>query len=146
LFRRLRQKVSRSWKHLAKTGRVTAARIAGVASHENPNGRRNTHWLVDVRQRDASTFQVLVRKFLKKLVAVDDLGRGLLFQRVDTAGSYLKYMLKGVDQKYGDYFYVRPVDQGFIGGRGRTSVSRSIGHSARKKANWSRRRIPGGQP
>ena len=141
-FRSVRQKVTRSWKHLRQTRCPHIGSCEGVAVHENPAGLLNTHWMIHVPADFLDEFKRAVRKFLKKVTSVEKLGRALHIQPAPAPGTFARYMLKGIAPAYGDHFYVRSNDQGFVPGRGRTSVSRSIGRSARKNAFWQRKPKP----
>jgi hypothetical protein len=90
-------------------------------------------------------FRKDVERFLKKAADSEVLGRSLHFKPIHAAGSYAKYLTKGIAPGYADYFRMECLDQGFIAGRGRTFVSRSIGFAARKKIGWKRKRRPGSE-
>jgi hypothetical protein len=141
-FRSLRQKVRRRWTHLRKSSTPALGSCDDVAVHENPNGLCNTHWMIHVPLGFSGEFKRTVARFLKKVVQLGELSRGLHFQSIGAAGMFAKYVMKGVDPAFGAYFHVEPEDQGFVPGRGRTSVSRTIGSSARKEAFWQRKRRP----
>jgi hypothetical protein len=142
LFRQVRQKVRRRWTYLQKTRHHALAPLDDAGAHENPDGKRNTHWLVRVSQDHEPEFKAAVARALKVVLGRGNFGKGLHFRRVETIGSFAKYVLKGIEPVYADYFHIRAVDQGFIEGRGRTFVSRAIGYSARKQAGWVRKRRP----
>jgi hypothetical protein len=140
-FRVLRQKVRRRWVYVASKGRVTLGTFDDLGVHENPSGHRNTHWLISVPQGFVAEFKRTVTKFLQKVLGLGSLGRGLRFKAITAVGSLSKYVMKGIEPSYSGYFHMRAVDQGFIAGRGRTFVSRSIGLSARRQSGWTRKPV-----
>jgi hypothetical protein len=141
-FRKLRSKVKAHWKYLRVFKGIVLESFDDVVSHENPEGHRNTHWLIHVPAFFAPQFKKAVARFLAKVVGINELGRALHFTAVGGPGGFAKYMLKGVDPSYGDYFCIDPIEQGFISGRGRTSVSRVLSQAARKRDGWVRKRRP----
>lgn len=142
IFSELCRRTARRWTYLRKTAAPDLPRLAYISVQENPDGHRNTHWNVSIPPAYAAEFRRTVAARLRKLVGVASLGRGLRFVRIETAGGYTKYCLKGVLPAGASHFHMRAVDQGFIGGRGRVTVSRTIGRTARKAAGWSRKRRP----
>ena len=139
-FRALRRKVWCAWKY------ATGHALLDVAVHENPSGRfgelRNTHWAAHVTAGEEGRFRTTVTKYLRKVTGIRDLGAALLIRPVSAAGGLAKYMLKGVDPAFGSHLYIKPEPQGFIGGYGRTFVSRALSRAARKRAGWVRKRRP----
>lgn len=143
LFRDMRRRVRRSWKHLAATGRGHGG-LEDFGVHENPDGRRNTHWSVYVPDGERNQFERVVTKFLSRVTGVSQLAGALHFQSIYRRGlgSHMKYLTKGIRPEFASYFHMHPVDQGFVSGHGRTFVSRPISLSARKAAGWKRKRRP----
>jgi hypothetical protein len=141
-FRALRQKIKRRWAHIRKTSGSDPGSFDDAGVHENPLGHRNTHWLVRMPPPHRAKFQRDVTRFLLKVVGAERVGRALHFKPIAAAGTFAKYLAKGVDPNYAGYFHVQAIEQGFIAGRGRSFVSRTIGFSARKSAGWRRRRRP----
>jgi len=140
VFKQLRQKVRRQWVYRSEADNLGS--FDDVRSHEAPGGLANTHWVIHVPPKMRVRFETSVEHFLQKLiphvkVAQTDL---LHFAPADAPGQLMKYILKGIDQKFAGYLHIDPVDQGFIPGRGRTAVSPSIGFKARKRAGWQRKR------
>jgi hypothetical protein len=113
-------------------------------SHENPDGHRNTHWSVNVPAHAQREFRQSVERLLMKLVGLRELGAAIMFQVLDERrlGGHAKYLTKGIRPDAADYFHVIAEDQGFVSGRGRTFVSRSLGFKARAAAGWKRKRRP----
>jgi hypothetical protein len=145
LFSELRSRTKRRWKYLSACG-SDLGRLDDFGSHENPDGHRNTHWTVAIPAAAHDEFKRTVTRLLKKVAKVATLGRALHFRRIDPngIGSHLKYIAKGVRPDAARYFHMQAVDQGFISGRGRTFVSRSLSFKARKAAGWKRTRRPAG--
>src|SRR5580704_16363994 len=50
VFRDLRRRVRRHWKYEANAERGLGG-LEDFGVHENPNGKRNTHWAVHVRRK-----------------------------------------------------------------------------------------------
>jgi hypothetical protein len=140
LFSELLRRTARRWTYLRKTMTAGPPPLAYVSVQENPDGRRNTHWNVAVPVAFQAEFRRTVVDRLQKIVSLDSLGRGIKFVKIETPGTYTKYCLKGVLPAGAPHFHMRAVDQGFIGGRGRVQVSRSIGPAARKHAGWQRKK------
>lgn len=140
-FRAVRRKVRQRWTYLRQKGRSVGP-LHDVGAHENPAGVRNTHWMVRVEPTAIPEFKRAVAKFLAKVVGLEpeQLGRALHIGSVDAPGTFAKYMAKGVHPAFADYFRIEASDQGFVAGRGRTFVSRSISRTARKAAGWTRKR------
>jgi hypothetical protein len=141
-FRQVRDKLRRHWRYLRERHGPGVGRLECVGAHENPNGRRNTHWLVAVPAPWAGEFQRSLEKYLAKVADADELGAALHVKPIHAVGGAVKYAMKGVEAAYQDYFWLDARDQGFIAGRGRTFVSRDISQAARKRAGWTRRRRP----
>lgn len=140
VFAELRRRVARRWAYLRKTGAPDLPPLCYVGIQENPDGRRNTHWNVSVPTAYQEDFKRSVINRLGKIVGCDPGDRVIAFVDINTPGTYAKYCLKGTLPVGGPHFYMRTVDQGFIGGRGRVLVSRTIGRTARKAAGWVRKR------
>jgi hypothetical protein len=60
-------------------------------------------------------------------------------QPIEPLGSQVKYIAKGVRPDAASYFQMTEVPQGFVSGRGRAFVSRSLSVAARKAANGTRK-------
>lgn len=146
LFRDLRRRVHRRWKYLREKG-GTFGTLDDFGAHENPDGRRNTHWSARVPDHGRVEFERTVTRFLLKVTGVSELPVGaLLFQPIYALGGHLKYLAKGVRPDAAPYFHVKPIAQGFVSGHGRTFVSRSLGFTARKAAGWKRKRRSASPP
>ena len=139
LFQALRARVRRHWAYVQKKHGLTVEHLDDIGAHENPGGRRNTHWGVAVAAEFVREFEITVRQRLSKLTGIKDLGAALHFAPIYAGGGYAKYILKGIDPSYQRYFFIEAEDQGFIAGRGRTFVARSISQAARRQAGWSRK-------
>lgn len=142
MFRDLRRRVRRRWKYL-RLFDPSIGHLDDFGSHENPDGRRNTHWSVYVPTQMTTEFRSAVEKAARAVTKLRVLpNRAILFQRIEAVGSHMKYLLKGIRPDAASYFHMEAIPQGFVSGRGRTFVSRSLGFSARKAANWKRKRRP----
>lgn len=142
IWRAFRERVVRSWRYLREKHGVDVGRLPGIAAHENPAGRRNTHWMVAVPSQWEGEFRRVVAKFLAKVAGVAELGAALLIEPLYAVGGAMKYALKGIAPAYQDYFHIEAEDQGFVAGRGRTFVSREISQAERKRQGWMRTRRP----
>ncbi len=140
LFRELRRRVSRHWKYRRNTSKPDLGSFDDAGAHENPRGYSNTHWMVRVPEHFLPEFEQTVRRLLAKLTKNTDTENLLLFQPIYAPGSLAKYVLKGISPAFQAYFRIEAIEQGFIEGRGRTFVSRSLSHAARKSAGWKRNR------
>lgn len=143
VFKDVRSRVLRAWRHLQSKGRVEEP-IFGAYCHANPAGSRHVHWMTHVCPNGFEMFDISVAKFLKKVTGRDELGDALDIRRVARAGSVAKYVLRGIDPAYAAYLHIEPANEGYVVGR-RTGVSRAISKSARKSSGWVRKRSGRGQ-
>lgn len=140
LFRDLRRRVHRRWKYLREAGAALGT-LDDFGAHENPDGRRNTHWSARVPDHGRAEFEETVAKRLRAVTGLRGLPEGALhFQPIHALGGHMKYLTKGVRPDAASYFHLDAVSQGFVSGHGRTFVSRSLGFAARKAAGWKRKR------
>lgn len=138
-FRILRQRVTRWWTYERKKSRPFGA-FDALAVHEHPEGGpRHVHWFVRAPEGARLELEAIVCNRLQKLTRLDCLGDAIDFTDVTHPGGMAKYVLKGVDPAFADYFHMDAIDQGEIIGR-RIFVSRSVGRSARENAGWKRKR------
>lgn len=143
IFRTLRAKFARSWRYRDCIGSGLGT-LDDVHVHENPFGKRNVHWALHIPDGRWTWAKDLIERLLQKILQLDDLGDALLMEPAHGPGGLAKYLLKGVEPAYAEYFHIRtPSQQGFISGRGRTGASRSIGKAARDRAGWKRKRRGG---
>lgn len=143
VFRNLRARFARSWRYRDRTG-ASLGTLDDVHVHENPLGKRNVHWALHIPKGRWHWAKNLIEHLLLKVLGVDDVGDALVIEPAHGPGGLAKYLLKGVEPAYAQYFHISaPSPQGFISGRGRTGASRSIGKAARDKAGWKRKRRAG---
>lgn len=134
----------RRWKYLRQSDPAIGL-LDDIGSHENPDGHRNTHWSVNVPTHARAEFERTVEKFAKAVTGLEGLPtRAILFQPIKALGSHMKYLMKGIQPDAANYFHMEAIPQGFVSGRGRTFVSRSLSLTARKAASWKRKRRPRG--
>jgi hypothetical protein len=126
---------------------INAAKRYGIESHspmyvqtiEDPDGDNpHANWILHIPEVLFSEFLRKVPQWLRK--AQGSLrSRDVSVQRVDieTDKTLAKYIVKGVDSHYVDYFHLGEFaeDQGVVEGR-RTCVSPSIGRTARREAGF----------
>lgn len=142
-FQKLWSRVGRWWLNQRKKDRPFGPFDYYVV-HEHPKGgARNVHVFVRAPEDAREALEKVVRNRLQKLTKLDCLGRAIHFMGVEKAGGVAKYTLKGIDLAFASHFHMEAKDQGFIPGR-RIAISRSIGHAARVKAGWVRKRRPRG--
>lgn len=148
VFKQLRQKIRRQWVYRSEVKNLGS--FDDVRSHEAPGGIANTHWVIYVPPKMQVSFETSVERFLQKLIPHVNIAQTdlLHFAPADAPGQLMKYILKGIDQKFANYLHIDHVDQGFIPGRGRTAVSPSIGFKARSRqaGNESANGLPCIQP
>lgn len=143
VFRALRARFARSWRYRNQVGAALGT-LDDVHVHENPLGRRNVHWALHIPEGRWVWAKGLIERLLLKILGVDDVGDALVIEPAHGPGGLAKYLLKGVEPAYAEYFHISaPSPQGFISGRGRTGASRSIGKAARDNAGWKRKRRSG---
>lgn len=140
-FQKMWSRVGRWWAYQRKKDRPLGPFDYYVV-HEHPEGgARNVHVLVRAPEGGRREFELVIRNRLEKLAGLDCLGRAIHFRDVVKAGGVVKYTLKGIQPAFADHFFMEASDQGFIPGR-RIAISRSIGHAARVRAGWVRKRRP----
>lgn len=140
-FREARARVARWWVYEKKKGRPFGT-FDDVSAHANPpTGRRHVHWLIHAPSGVRYEVESVIESRLKKMLKLDCLGDALQVQDVTGAGTLGKYILKGVDPLYADYFHMWTSDEGLVSGR-RVHTSRSIGRAGRDRAGWIRKRRP----
>lgn len=105
---------------------------------ESPNGHTNTHWMLSMPSHLADEVYIFCQKHIKKHYASPK-ATTINVSKIETSGSYLKYLLKGTDPYYCRHFYINHVEQGSVIGQ-RVGTSRNIGRNARKKAKWNRKK------
>lgn len=139
LFRELRTRVARAWRY-EESVRGGLGSFDYVLAHENPGARRNVHLAAHIPSGFEAWFDELVRDRLEKLVQRPLPAGTLHFSKIETPGNTAKYMLKGVDRRYAEHFFMREwvSDQGVVTGR-RFATSRSLGRAARRKGQWRRK-------
>lgn len=141
LFKLLRDKVARWWKHQRVGKGREVGELLHYYAHANPAGSRHVHWQVHVPAVIWDEFQQVVAKRLMAVLNRLDLKDALHFATVGGAGSHAKYVLKGIDPDYAAHLFIEPANEGLVTGR-RTGVSRAMSKATRKAAGWVRRRRP----
>lgn len=138
-FRSMRTRVARWWKYQKGKGQPFGA-FCDLAVHSHPpEGRRHVHWLLHAPSGARYDIAAIIENRLKKMLSLDCLGNALQIDDVYKAGTLGKYILRGVDPAYADYFNMWTQDEGIIIGR-RVSVAKGISRAKRKEAGWKRRR------
>jgi len=135
-FNRLRAKVARAWKYELSKEVASPAPMVFLVYHENPNDTPNTHWLVSLPEKKLDWVEVKIQAVVGKLYGTGVPENAVHFQRdIYAVGQLQKYLSKGMSPATSAKYHVNSVDQGIVYGR-RISMSRSIGLTSRKKANW----------
>lgn len=140
-FQRLREKIARAWAYKRANHMPALGPLRDCHTHENPGGNMpHVHWLISIPLNYRAEFLSGLEKRLVKMTNVAELGNALHVQSIATPGTLAKYLVKGVDPCFKDYFHLAKVtDEGRVLGR-RMGVSRSLGRAARAAAGWKRRR------
>lgn len=140
-FRKARARVARWWKYEREKGRSFGS-FDDISAHAHPkNGRRHVHWLLHVPNGLRFEIEAIIESRFKKMLKLDCLGDALQIKDVSKAGTLGKYILRGTDPTYADYFKMWTADEGLVIGR-RVHASRSISRSGRIAAKWKRKRRP----
>lgn len=140
IFQDLQARVGRWWAYQRDgKGRSDLGRMMGVHSHANPAGSRHVHWLIHVPPPARLEFEKTVASRLRKVAERDDLKDALHFLDVVADGGTAKYIFRGIDPAYADYFFIRAANEGTVTGR-RTGASRACSRAARREAGWVRKR------
>lgn len=108
LFKSLRERVSRAWTY-RRTQLANMPIFMWVYVHENPDGKRNVHWLVHVPHWFRKSFRAIVTDRLSELTAHQELGAALHFGVVNDQAKVMKYVGKGVHPTLGEYFHIKVV-------------------------------------
>jgi len=140
-FAQIRGATRRRWNRHRDKYDPSLGKFDFVVAHENPGGDcPHAHWMAHVPKKYQTRFAAALEASLKRFIDVDDLGTALVIKPIETPGTLAKYILKGVDPYYAEYFYMdQATDQGPVLGR-RVATSRSLAKSARLKAGWVRKR------
>lgn len=137
LFKELKTRVRRAWRHRFLTGQETAG-FAYVEVQENPDGKNHTHWVFHANEINIEWYQSIIEQRLEKLCGISLPKKVVKFTRIETGGSLFKYLFKGISPAYSKMLYIDAKDQGTVYGQ-RTGVSRNISITARKRAKWVRK-------
>jgi hypothetical protein len=142
-FSAIRNGVARRWKREREQKGRPIGTFDDAYVHEHPgNGRRHVHWLLHRPVAvPVAELETAIRVRVARRAGLDDLGTALHFQHDDVVkapGMLGKYLLKGLDPRYGGYYRIRTENMGVIVGR-RSGASRSVGLRARKLAGWRRK-------
>ena len=136
---KLIQRVRQWWWNKKKkcSSEIDRKFIHGIV-HENPGSVRNCHWILNIPSDDQDVFRSTVLNRLSKLTGVEAFGDAVQFQPIYNASGFEKYLLKGIDPKYGKFMHISPKDQGVVLGK-RIGMSRAVGRTARRSAKWDRK-------
>ena len=137
LFRAVRKSLVRWWAYERSVGRARGPFIDAY-SHANPHNRRHVHWLVSIPPQCRHRFESALRCRLQRSLHVPSVDPGLHIRGVTAVGKLTRYILRGVEPAYANYFHMWSQNEGLVSGRGRTGTSRSVGRATRKQAGWCR--------
>lgn len=138
-FRDARARIARWWTYQRSKNRPFGT-FDDVAAHAHPpKGRRHVHWLLHVPNGARYEIEAIIENRIKKMLKLDCLGDAVQIKDVTNPGTLAKYILRGTDPQYADYFKMNTSDEGIIYGR-RVHASRSIGYAGRARAGWKRKR------
>jgi hypothetical protein len=100
---------------------------------EDMPGNPHVHWLVHIPTSLQDSFKAKLQEWLNKLAGPVYFSNGALDVRaIKTPASAGKYILKGIDPRYAQHFYIRPEAQGIVFGK-RCGTSQNIGKMARHR-------------
>jgi hypothetical protein len=140
-FRDARARVARWWKYQRDKGRPIGT-FDDVAAHAHPpSGRRHVHWLVHVPNGARFEIDAIIESRLRKMLNLDCLGNAVEIKDVGNSGTLAKYILRGTEPAFADYFKMWTSDEGTIIGR-RVHASHSISRAGRERAGWKPKRRP----
>ncbi len=135
-FVEIRKRVIRAWKYRqSKSGDLPDLRWVFV--HESPGGKSHVHWLVYVPEDAQEVFRFLVESRAYKVLGQMPPQDSINFMDINNPSKMMKYLAKGVQPMFRDYFHLKNVsDQGLVTSR-RVQTSRNVGAAARALAGWS---------
>lgn len=128
-FSEVRERFGRWLRRGAGTGSATKT-AAFVWVIENGGDQLAAHWLVHVPPQREADFRIRLTAWLQKAVpGCNPEGRDIDIKQARTPLGAGKYMMKGLDPAYGDFYRIRPVPQGVVQGK-RCGFSQSLGPSS----------------
>ena len=114
-FREARARVARWWVYQRVKNRPFGS-FDDVAAHAHPpQGRRHVHWLLHVPNGIRYEVEAVIENRLKKMLNLDCLGNAIEIKDVGNSGTLGKYILRGTDPLYAEYFHMWTADEG-VGG------------------------------
>lgn len=139
-FRQVKARAATWWRYRREKTKSPFYNIGPfdwVMVHANPRGSAHVHWVIRVPQGHQAEFDAMLVNRIKKLAGLEDLKTALNIKPIPKkgVGGVMKYCLRGVNPNDGPRFFLRAANEGTVIGR-RVGVSRSLGHSARERANW----------
>lgn len=138
--RELWARVTRWWAYQRDKKERQIGAFHAVVVHENPDqGPRHAHWYMHVPDEIADEIERVVVSRAERIAQLDCVGKAVHFLTTKHPGGVMKYILKGVDERYAEHFHMEAKDQGEVVGR-RITTSRSVGYAARKQAGWTRKK------
>lgn len=128
-FQRLRDNYFGKW--LARKGRGYNRPPAYIWSIENANGCINVHWLLHVPPGRLQDFQARLPDWFKAVAGEVTSSRAIHERAAPTPQGAAKYMSKGINPGFADFFRIRHVPQGLVHGK-RAGTSKALGPGARR--------------
>jgi hypothetical protein len=127
-FAEIRERFARWLRSGAvRKGRKAAAFVWVI---ENGGGHLAAHWLVHVPEDRFADFQARLSGWVCKATGVAAIeGTALDIKRAGTPLGAGKYMMKGIDPAYADFYGITHVPQGLVHGK-RCGFSQSLGPAA----------------
>ncbi len=129
-FQRLRDNHFGKW--LARKGRGPVRPPAYIWSVENSGGCLNVHWLVHIPQGRVGDFRAQLSSWLAAVTGEVNCATAIHVRHAPTPQGAVKYMSKGIDPIYAQYFYIRHIPQGRVHGK-RAGISKSLGPTVRRR-------------
>lgn len=128
-FRRLRDNYFGKW--LARKGSGDVRPAAYVWSIENSNGCINVHWLLHIPRGRLQDFQARLPDWFSAVAGQVTSNTAIDERAAPRPQGATKYMSKGIDPGFAEFFRIRHVPQGVVHGK-RAGTSKALGPGARR--------------
>lgn len=135
----LRRRLQRAVKYRIDSNKWPGGRLRYIEVAEAPEGEFHTHGLYNLPEEEFPWFASVARDRVSKILGHEVPERAVDLTKVETSGSTLKYMLKGISPAYSQHLHTKASPQGIVLGR-RVSCSTHLGPTARNAAGWKRKK------
>lgn len=140
-FSELRARFVRWFRRRQKGGRRLQAEASFVWAIENANGYTAAHWLVHIPPAMLAEFRTRLPAWLAKVTGgIHCEASAIDIKPARTPIGAGKYMMKGIDPAYADFYRIRHVPQGDVYGK-RCGFSQNLGPTSCRRERTYYRQI-----